>query len=223
MAKLCIPRYKPWDIENIAQEFLKVHWDPAKGWVDIEAIAEQELDLLIDVTRAEAFNVLGSICRRQCDGRLLIVVNEETFNRRPLVYRFTLAQEVGHLLLHKDIIEAIVTLDDLIDFQEYLSDKQYKWLESDVNRCAAAILMPQHQFTDAACDLYEYWCEQINGEGIKIRTGGKYLQKRIVTDLAKQYQVNPMPAKIRLQNWPIQLYDKILKSAQKGLSFVDRS
>lgn len=86
MAKVCIPRYKPWDIENIAQEFLKVHWDPAKGWVDIEAIAEQELDLLIDFTRAKAFDVLGAICRRQHDGRRVIVVNEDTFNRRPAVY-----------------------------------------------------------------------------------------------------------------------------------------
>lgn len=223
MGKLKTPRYKPWDIESIAQDFLKKHWDPAKGWVDIEAIAEQELDLLIDFTRAKAFDVLGSICRRHHDGRLVIVVNEDTSNRRPLVYRFTLAQEVSHLLLHKDIIEAITTLDDLADFHESLSDEQYRWLESDVNRCAAAILMPQHEFTDAACDLYEYWCRQVKSEGVKIRSAARFLQRHIVTDLAKQYQVNPRPARIRLQNWPIQLYDKILKSAGKGLSFVGGS
>jgi hypothetical protein len=221
MAVPKVPEYKPWVIEDIAQRFLDKHWEPAEVVVDIEQIVERELDVLIDITRAESFRVLGSICRRVSDDRLVIVVSEHTIDQSPKVYRFTLAQEVGHLLLHRRIIDALWTPDDVLAFQNSVTPQQYRYLESDVNRCAGAILMPQRQFRDAAHASYARWCKRVGQAGQRIETSGKFLQKAVVADLAKLYDVNPKPAEIRLRNSPIKLYARILTSASKGLTYID--
>ena len=88
-----IPEYRPWEIEPIAQGFLARYWDPTEQWVDIEAIIECDLDVLIDYTSVDCFSALGAIARRPSDGRFVIIVKEDLADRDPNRYRYTLATE----------------------------------------------------------------------------------------------------------------------------------
>jgi len=220
MGRIEIPEYKLWDIESIAQDFLNRHWDPAQHPVDIEMIVEDSLGMLIEVTEVEGFTVLGSICRRKSDGRFVIVVDESTFNRRYKIYRFTLAQEVSHFLLHRELLDAIRTVDDANHFRESLTEQQYRYLESDANRCAGAILMPQRAFCVVAHESYERWCKKVLQTGVGLSTSARFIQDHVVADLASAFDVNPKPARIRLQNHPIKLYKRIADSAARGLSYI---
>lgn len=214
MSRLEVPAYKPWEIEPIAQKFLSTHWDPSETWVDIEMIIEGPLGLLIDYSRLDSFRTIGAICRRPSDARLVIVVGEELADRNPNRYRFTLAQEVSHLLLHRELLASLTTGEEAMDFHQSLSEAQYGQMERDVNRCAGAVLMPQHELNHAAYDSYARWFASIRSEvGTVLPT---FLQRRVIDDLAKRYRVSFQAAEIRLRQWPIELYDDLLESARKS-------
>lgn len=216
-----VPDYKPWDIEKSAQDFLSQYWSPREQWVDIETIIERDLDVLIDYSACDCFGTIGTIGRRQSDNRLVIIVSEEIANRNPNRYRFTLAQEVGHLLLHKGILESIATLEDALDFHNSLTRKQYEQLEYDANWCAGSILMPQHQFRDAVFDAYELWFGKIGTHIGKMSPD--FLVKRVIDELAKRYRVSSQAARIRLQRYPIRLYDDIFESARRSQPYISTS
>jgi len=72
---------------------------------------------------------------KNTDGEVVIRINRHDSKPRQ---RFTLAHEIGHLLLHKDRIgDGIV--DDIL-YRSSLSDT----LEAQANRMAADLLMPSH-------------------------------------------------------------------------------
>ena len=60
-----------------------------------------------------------------------IYVDEEIYSKRPARYRFTLAHEVGHLILHKDLIAAIhpKTVAEWQNFILNVDQEVYDWLE----------------------------------------------------------------------------------------------
>lgn len=210
--------YKPWDIERAAQDFLSTWWSPSEGWVDVETIIERDLGIGIDYFSHDCVEVIGTIARRKSDGRFVIVVNEAIADNKPNLYRFTLAQELSHFLLHRDILESITTPEEARQFHNSLTARQYTELEAVVNRCAGAILMPQHQFRDAAHDAYERWFSRIKSQIDKVTPD--FLVKRVIDDLAKFYRVSFIAAKIRLQNWPIRLYEDIADSASREQPFL---
>ena len=209
-------------IETIAQEFLSRYWDPREQFVNIEAIIERDLGMLIEYVDHDSRRILGSVAKHLSDGRYVIIVNESyADDRNACKYRYTLAQEISHILLHRDLLDSIKTTEDAVNFQSSLSPKEYSHkIESPANRCAGAILMPQHQFREAAYDTYEMWFEQTTNVGV---ISPEFMQKRVVADLAKRFQVNPTPARIRLQNWPIRLYDLIFACARMNQAFLSDS
>ena len=213
MGKITVATYKPWDIEKIAQGFLSRYWRASERWVDIEAIIERDLDVLIDYTSLQAPTILGCIARRDSDGRFVIVVQEELPDQRPSQYRFTLAQEVGHLLLHRPILESARTAEDAARLHQDLTDEQYQKMEADANRCAGAILLPEANFRAAVHESYETWFHQISQV---TRVLAEDLLQRIVRDAAKAFEVSFDAARIRLERYPLSLRDAILQSANRG-------
>ena len=91
--------------------------------------------------------------------------------------------------------------------------ENYRELESSANWCAAAILMPHRQFSEAAYGAYALWFGRMMEKAGQVSP--EFLVKRVVDDLAKLYHVSSQAARIRLQRWPIKLYDDIVESARK--------
>ena len=213
-----VPTYKPWDIERIAQAFLSKYWTPGEQWVDVETIIERDLNVLIDYTACSRLTTEGAIAWRKGDRRFVILVSEALADRYPNRYRFTLAQETSHLLLHKDLLESIITAEQALDLHSSLTAQQYHELESAADLCASALLMPQHQFRAAAHDAYELWFERMRSSVGKVIPD--LVLKRVIDDLAKVYRVSFQAAKIRLQRWPIKLREDILQSARRADPFI---
>lgn len=82
-------------------------------------------------------NVAGMITVDDTDGpdRYIIRVHENDPKRRR---RFTLAHEVGHFLLHRDLMDG-----NIVDNTMYRSALG-EWYERQANRFAADLLLPAH-------------------------------------------------------------------------------
>lgn len=95
----------------------------------------KDFGLEVYLTDAWGNNVSGMI-RRKSKDKYEIFANE----KHPLVRRrFTIAHEIAHFLLHRDLLEDEV-------FEDYLLRAAASWsnakIESDANALAADILMP---------------------------------------------------------------------------------
>ena len=102
--------------------------------IEVKGIA-RELGLPVTETYL-GDNIAGQIIRapgRSRSGFLIFVNSSEHPNRQ----RFTIAHEIAHFILHRDLIEDGVTDDTL-----YRSPELSSYLEVQANRLAADILMP---------------------------------------------------------------------------------
>lgn len=99
-------------------------------------------DLGIEVvSKTMLSDVSGSI--RCTNGAFVITVNNTDV---PVRQRFTVAHEIAHFLLHRDVIDED-GIEDTILFRSKLSDR----IEAEANRLAASILLPW--------DTVLAWCQ----------------------------------------------------------------
>ena len=107
--------------------------------VDVEKIAEGENAKVI-YQKAEGDAVSGFVYRS--DATAVIGVNEDHHpNRR----RFTIAHELGHLLLHAETTTTPHVDTSLsVWFRDSSSSKGDQWQEVEANLFAAELLMPAH-------------------------------------------------------------------------------
>ena len=98
--------------------------------VNVEAIA-RDLGLSVYLDRQMPADIAGKIVRSPSGYSLYIIAADPTRRRR-----FTLAHEIAHFVLHRDLIG-----DDLIDDGMYRSKLGGQY-ERQANRLSADILMP---------------------------------------------------------------------------------
>lgn len=97
-------------------------------------------ELGLEVYRCEFPDNISGCIEREEDSSYVIFTNEDHhINRR----RFTVAHEIAHYLLHRDLIEEGVVDDTL--FRSKLSGP----LEREANSYAAQLLMPGHLILEA--------------------------------------------------------------------------
>lgn len=73
-----------------------------------------------------------------------IYVDEYILSERPARYRFTLAHELGHILLHRSIFESvrINSVESWKSFVEGIDDRERAWLEFQGYAFAGLFLVP---------------------------------------------------------------------------------
>ena len=181
--------------------------------VDIELIVEKLHGIQIDVQRGlkEIHNIWGMIGHCKETDKLLILIDENLFDLDSLhhLYRMTVSEEFAHSLLHGDAIRATTKTQEL--------QKHPEWHIHDRNakRLAAAILMPAENVVE---DAREYYKELVEIAGFSDPSAvKKYLVKR----LSEEYDVSPTTMNIRLNEWPIKIFDKIDQAMKEGLDFLD--
>ncbi len=141
-----ISREKIW---QAADEFRAKYWPADELPVDIEAIAEFELNLEI-----RPITGLYSACN--VDALLLgnletIIVDTGDYRDDRMVnrIRFSMAHEIGHLILHPDIYSRIAhsSIDEWVIFFQGIPDDQYTWIEQHAYEFAGRLLVPRDRLT----------------------------------------------------------------------------
>ncbi|MEW6009571.1 MAG: ImmA/IrrE family metallo-endopeptidase [Candidatus Omnitrophota bacterium] len=143
MASPKISFYTPQELETFAEVFLEKFHKPADSLpVEIDTIVEADLDI----------RILPFSCLEQNYGlhgylalslkKIYIdqyIMDEDNFERR---YRFTIAEEVAHSLLHKDLFKDVKTPKEYLDALDKISESAHAQMDIDAKRLAEAILMP---------------------------------------------------------------------------------
>ncbi|MEV0168779.1 ImmA/IrrE family metallo-endopeptidase [Nonomuraea fuscirosea] len=105
--------------------------------VEPDLIAKELLGAIV-IERSMAPDVSGMLVREP--NRVVIGVNED---HAPGRRRFTVAHEIGHLLLHKGR-SLIMDTDVRVNFRDTVSSLATDREEIEANRFAAALLMSEH-------------------------------------------------------------------------------
>jgi Zn-dependent peptidase ImmA (M78 family) len=74
-----------------------------------------------------------------------IYVDEDQYLSNSHRWRFTLAEELAHDLIHRPMF-AGMNSEQIVAFQESLSDEEYETIERQAKRLAGCLLMPEVEF-----------------------------------------------------------------------------
>ena len=139
-----VPYYTYDHLRQIANRFLEEYHPSGEIPIPIEEILELKLNknvipvpgLLESGVDAYTWSDLKNI-----------VVDEYFYKKNERRLRFTLAHELGHILLHGDFIRLCPrsSIEEYRDYVEAIGEKQHKNLESQADCFAGLVLVPPNQ------------------------------------------------------------------------------
>lgn len=197
---------KKQDIEKEANNLLKSYEKEFRQEINkavpLEKIAEFHLDLFFDYDKPKNLNLkdntLGAIFP---DGKMFInesLVNKNTSEGR---FRFTLAHEIGHWILHQDILNGGSNknrINSLFRKGTVISNKEGRTIlcrkgdksgaEWQANKFAACLLMPSYLVKPLFDELRE-----------KYKNTRGSLQRKIIFKMANIFNTSLEATKIHLK------------------------
>jgi len=181
--------YRLHELEIIAEHELEGTEEYFNSYrCDIESLIIKKYGLII-TTHAYlktnhdtyAYTVVG-LNRIFIDSQLM---DEDRLEKK---YRFTLGEELGHYLIHRNIFSECKNVDERNEIYFSLSEKDRKYLDGDARALGSAVLMPKKMVYKRVIELLP----ELNTKPTKILDS-------LATQLAHDFDVNFMPAKIRLE------------------------
>ncbi len=204
------------EIETKAHKFLQEKCKPIISIpIDIDFLIEQEPDTVLDCLPKleDRFNVAGMVVKES--KRFVVYIDERIMNENPNFYRFTLAEELGHLHLHRQILEQITSKEEAAALQDW--GEYYEVIDRSAKRFAAAVLMPNPHIVEDARTLYKKLVSKV-GFG-----DPSAISRHLVYQLSKRYCVSPTPMAIRLTEWPIKVQEKVEYALKEKLDDLPKS
>ena len=154
---MALPSFKFYEIpelEKIAEGFLAERYPtltipPA---IDIEyLIADQKADILPVHNIWHDFRVKGIVVFYK--GSPTVCIDAEHLDRYPELSRFTMAEELGHLLLHRSLFEDCSTVEKATQRYLALDGKVIDRLDRNARFLGAAIVIPRKILQEELDDL----------------------------------------------------------------------
>lgn len=178
-----------WQLENIAQEVLKdAEYCIQRYRVDIEILIETRYRIIIDVhyNLQKQYGVMAYMLiygnRLFIDDRL---IDDPRLTKR---YRFTLAEELAHFIIHKHVYKDCRTIEERIEMESLLTGQEQWFLETNAKALASAILMPKTIIEPRIEELFPV---------IGNSSGHTH---SVINILSHDFDVNPQAVKRRLIN-----------------------
>jgi len=177
------------ELEEFAEIFIaKFNKPPDTIPVEIDLIIERDLGIsIIDFSMLkekyglEAFLALG---KKTIYVDAVLMDSEAYINR----YRFTMAEEIGHRILHKDLFKNIRNVEEYFEVLDKVKQFELSRMDKDAKYLASAVLMPTGIFIKLATD----YATELNGEA-------QLLRYNIVEKLSKVFVVSFETASIRFE------------------------
>jgi len=183
-------------IEVVAENFLRKNHSKDTYPVPIEEIVEFNLGL--DIIPLPGLHKTFDIDGFLSSDRTSISIDESVYQSMPGRYRFTLAHEVGHFILHKDLYgeNFFKSIERWKRFIEQFPEKEYSWFEWQAYEFAGLILVPARHLDKRL----KYHIRQIKALGIK---NEDVVLDRAIELLAKDFVVSQEVIRRRLNNLKI--------------------
>jgi hypothetical protein len=173
--------------------------------VDIDLIVETH-PLVDDIIPARDLESRFQVCAAlvvKDNGKIDIIIDDGSHCPVGRI-RFSMAHELGHIELHKDLFRDCKTLVDTIRLQSEIKTK-YKKFEREVNNFAGAILVPSGPLWVDLSHLYTQTVQQLQFSSKMISI--------LLRKLANRYTVSLSAIEIRLNHlgWYAVIQDSFLK------------
>ena len=196
-----VPHYSYEELRKRADHFLRTYNPKGTIPVPIEEIVEFEfgMDIIPIPGLHQGYEIDGFIS----SDLSAISVDQFVYESRPGRYRFTLAHELGHAVLHRRVYEAAAfsTIKEWKRFVAEIDLQDYEWLEWQAYTFAGLILVPpvplKKKFGEAV--------HQADAAGLSIRKAGDVAKLYIASWLAKGFDVSSQVIEKRLEKdklWP---------------------
>lgn len=181
-----VPRLSYEDLRGIADRFLAQHHPTTSIPVPIEAIVEFGLDINI-------IPLPGLHGDHGIDGFLStdmteISVDSYVFESRPARYRFTLAHESAHLVLHGDILKEVApsSIPDWKRFVRELPERDREWLEWQAYAFAGLVLVPR----DPLAGAFREAVRRADEVGIDLKAAPDVARQYVATSIGRLFEVS---------------------------------
>jgi hypothetical protein len=185
------------DIRHAADTFLRQYHASGTVPVPIEEIIEFQLQ--IDIVPLpgleEAYHIVGFTSHDLRE----ISIDEYVYAHQPGRYRFTLAHEVGHRVLHAPLyaVQQFRSTDEWKQFIQRVPELEYKWLEWQAN-CFAGLVLVTRQTLVQTCDRAIVRVKAQSG-----MPATDFAKDLVIEYVARHCAVSPEAIRVRLS------YDRI--------------
>lgn len=144
--------YSPQELETFAEVFLQKYASPIQIPIDIELIIEKNIGIsILDCELELNYGLHGYLALSLKTIYIeRFIMDSDNHEKR---YRFILVEEIGHLILHKNLFKGVKTPEDYINALDQISEAEHKRMDMDAKRLGEAILMPAESFRKAALDV----------------------------------------------------------------------
>jgi len=142
------------DIRRAVAEFRTRYWSRDTIPVDIFEIVEFELG--IEIRTIFNLREAGDVDALLLGDLKTIAVDQNDFlnERAQNRLRFSIAHEIGHLVLHQDTFSKIQcpSIDEWIAFFQQIPEDQYYWIEQHAYEFAGRLLVPREKLIEKLND-----------------------------------------------------------------------
>ncbi len=201
-----VREYKVWELEKQAKVLLAAAF-PSSLSIPVE-IEDVAFHLGLEINPIPGLQTACQVCGalwRDCQDQYWIVVDEFIMDHREARYRFTMAEEIAHYALHKEHIDAAKDIAGALKLQEKLKDN-YRYVEANTRRLAAALLMPQGPLRADAASAYREVVRVIAFRNLDA------LKNQVTDMLRRKYAVSSQAMQYRLVHYPLKADEAIQKA-----------
>lgn len=142
------------DIRKTVDDFRKRYWPQDTIPVDIFEIVEFEMG--IEIRTIFNLREVGDVDALLLGDLKTVAVDQNDFlnDRAQNRLRFSLAHEIGHLVLHQDTFSKIQysSIVEWITFFQNIPEDQYYWIEQHAYEFAGCLLVPREKLIEKLND-----------------------------------------------------------------------
>lgn len=137
------PNLRLIDVVHAANKFLNTYHPFLSLPIPIEEIVEQKMDIALFAV--PGIKLLIGVDAFISSDFTQITIDEDCFVKYPERTRFSIAHEIGHLILHEDWYEKYgpKNLDDYLSSHDRIGGQIYKYIEIQAQTFAGLVLVPK--------------------------------------------------------------------------------
>jgi Zn-dependent peptidase ImmA (M78 family) len=198
-----VPTYSVSAIEKRAADLLTRSWPaPVPIPVDVEYLLETQPGVLLDILPGlrDRAGVDGVVYRRD-HGAFLVIIDQQIADRpNSHRYRFTVGEELGHVVLHRAVLERV---EDIATAVALMNHESYWEMDRNARRFAAATLMPPDEVVAAARRHFPGIIDYLG------YAGPGSVMAALSMALGQEFRVSAEAMRYRLRNWPVRIEDRV--------------
>ena len=194
------------EIESHSVAFLKQYPQHSDIPVNIEAIADNELEfdiIPLPGLRNQLENAVDAFITSDFKE---IWIDQFVYEHRDSRRRFTIAHEIGHMVMHREAYECldISSLDTRIRGISGIPPHIRSQLEKDADEFAGCVLVPGAALSDVYDEQYAIAVDDalLEYPGLDDIDRAAYIfavNRELIKNLSKMFEVSETPIKIRLE------------------------